>query len=55
MQGTIEFLINNTEVLNKVKEGTASLVGVSAEEVKAILEVFFGGQGQITPSAYFWK
>ena len=44
MQDVIQFLINNADVLLKVKEGTASLVGVSAEELKAILEVFFGDQ-----------
>jgi competence protein ComX len=53
MQDIIQYLINNAEVLIKVKEGTASLVGVSPEEVKAILEVFF--DGHIAPSAYFWQ
>ena len=40
MQDMIQFLINNLDVLIKVKEGTASLIGVSPEELKAILEVF---------------
>lgn len=53
MQEVIQFLINNEEVLHKVKEGTASLIGVNAEEVKAILEIFFGGT--VTPKAYYWK
>ncbi|WP_411567658.1 competence pheromone ComX [Sporosarcina sp. GW1-11] len=39
-------------MLEKVKDGTASLVGVSPEELKAIMEVFF--DGQITPIAYYW-
>ena len=43
MQDVIQFLINNADVLQMVKEGTASLVGVSPEELKAILEVFFDG------------
>ena len=43
MQDVIQFLINNADVLLKVKEGTASLVGVEVpEELKAILEVFTG-------------
>ena len=42
MQDVIQFLINNADVLQMVKEGTASLVGVSPEELKAILEVFSG-------------
>ena len=42
MQDVIQYLINNADVLLKVKEGTASLVGVSPEQLKAILEVFSG-------------
>lgn len=53
MQDVIQFLINNSDVLNKVREGTASLVGVSSEELKAILEVFFGEH--IAPMAYYWQ
>lgn len=53
MQDVIQYLINNADVLNKVKEGSASLIGVSPEELKAILEVFFGGQ--LTPKAYYWQ
>lgn len=53
MQEVIQFLMNNEEVLNKVKEGTASLIGVNAEEVKAILEIFF--DGTVTPKVYVWK
>lgn len=53
MQEIIQFLISNEEVLNKVKDGTASLVGVNAEEVKAILEIFI--DGAVTPKAYIWK
>ena len=52
MQDVIHYLINNADVLLKVKEGTASLVGVSPEQLKAILEVFSGNQ--ILPKAYFW-
>lgn len=53
MQEMVQYLINNAEVLEKVKEGTASLVGVTAEQLKAILEVF--NDGQITPKAYYWE
>lgn len=52
MQEVVEFLINNADVLEKVKEGTASLIGVGAEELKAILEVFF--DGAVNPKAYYW-
>ena len=52
MQDMIQFLINNLDVLIKVKEGTASLIGVSPEELKAILEVF--SDHQKAPKAYYW-
>lgn len=52
MQEIIRFLMNNVDVLTKVKEGKASLVGVSAEEQQAILDVFSNEeQGQ---KKYFW-
>jgi competence protein ComX len=53
MQEIIQFLVQNADVLQKVQEGTASLIGVSSEEVKAILEVFFGDS--ILPKTYFWQ
>jgi len=52
MQEIIRFLVQNADVLQNVQEGTASLIGISSEEVKAILEVFFSEQ--IIPSAYYW-
>jgi competence protein ComX len=52
MQQIVQFLVENADVLVKVKEGTASLVGVGPEELKAILEVFF--DGSIDPKAYYW-
>lgn len=53
MQEIVQFLVENADVLGKVKEGTASLVGVSPEELKAIIEVFF--DNQIAPMAYYWS
>ncbi|MCJ7841742.1 competence pheromone ComX [Lederbergia sp. NSJ-179] len=53
MQNMIQFLSHNSEVLNKVKEGTASLLGINPEEKKAILDVFF--DGGTTPEDYYWK
>lgn len=52
MQEIVQFLVENVDVLLKVKEGTASLIGVSSDETKAILDVFFNNK--ITPSAYYW-
>ncbi|MBE1555111.1 competence pheromone ComX [Sporosarcina limicola] len=53
MQEVIQFLVNNSDVVEKVKEGKASLLGVNAEESKAILEIFF--EGQVTPNYYYWE
>ena len=39
MQDIIHFLVQNPDVVQKVKEGTASLVGVSLDEVKIILDL----------------
>lgn len=52
MQEVIQYLINNPDILNKLSEGTVSLLGVSTEQLKAILQVFF--DGQVTPKAYYW-
>lgn len=49
----IQFLINNEEVVSKVKDGTASLIGVNTEEVKAILEIFVDGKAIDT--LQYWK
>ncbi|MEN0647742.1 competence pheromone ComX [Caldifermentibacillus hisashii] len=53
MQEVVQYLINNTDVLVKVKEGTASLIGVNTEELKAILEVFFNDS--IAPKVEYWR
>lgn len=53
MLDMIQFLINNGDVLIKVKEGTACLIGVSPEELKAIMEVF--SDDQMAQKAYYWQ
>lgn len=53
MKNTIQFLIQNTDVLKKVKEGKASLVGISIEEQEAILNVFFNEQDK--QKVYYWQ
>lgn len=40
LQQIIEYLIQNPDVIEKVKEGTVSLIGLSETEQQAILEVF---------------
>lgn len=54
MQRMIQYLINHDDVLSKVKEGKASLVGVSSEEQKAIFEVFSEQHANLG-SYYYWQ
>lgn len=52
MQEVIQFLVQNADILEKVKEGQACLVGVSSEELTAIWDVFF--DVAVVQPAYFW-
>ncbi|MDI3311639.1 MAG: competence pheromone ComX [Thermoanaerobacterium sp.] len=52
MQEIIRFLVNNVEVVTKVKEGKACLIGVTPEESKAIIEVF--SDKPTTTKRYYW-
>lgn len=47
LQNVVEYLIQNPDVKEKVKEGTASLVGLTKTEQKAVLDVF-GNLGNIS-------
>ncbi|MFC4183483.1 competence pheromone ComX [Saccharococcus caldoxylosilyticus] len=40
MQEIIRFLVEHPEVIEKLQNGTVSLIGLSELEVKAIVEVF---------------
>ena len=40
LQNVVEYLIQNPDVKEKVKEGTASLIGLTKMEQKAVLDVF---------------
>lgn len=42
MKEIFAFLVENPEIVELVKKGTASLVGVSSEDAKAIIELFTG-------------
>ena len=53
MKEIIEFLVHNPDVLEKVKEGTVSLIGLKGEEVLSILEAF--GQNTSNLKAMYWE
>lgn len=53
MQEVINFLIGNPDVLEKLKNGTVSLLGVSFDEVKVIIDVLTGDSSII--KAGYWN
>ncbi|WP_078552572.1 competence pheromone ComX [Bacillus alkalicellulosilyticus] len=53
MQEIIEFLIQNPDVVEKVKNGTASLLHVGDEEVKSILSVLLNNANELRVE--MWK
>lgn len=56
LQMMIEFLMQNPDVLQKVKEGTASLIGVSVTEKFAILDVLNESKDSIVfNNMCYWK
>lgn len=52
MQEIVQFLVQNPEVLEKVKNGTASLVGVGSDELKVIIEIL---TNKLSFRADYWK
>ncbi|MGE7021912.1 competence pheromone ComX [Solibacillus cecembensis] len=52
MQKIISYLVENHGILDLLKEGKVSLIGVSNEEVTAILDAF---EIDITSKLYLWK
>lgn len=53
LQEIIRFLAENPDVLEQVKEGTASLIGVSEDEKQAILKAFVQGVVGTGPEEYW--
>ncbi|MBD8007621.1 competence pheromone ComX [Bacillus norwichensis] len=49
----VQYLLNSPDVLVKVKEGTASLIGVNEDQLKAIMDAFSGEN--ISPKIRYWK
>jgi competence protein ComX len=53
MQELISYLVENADVLDKVKAGTASLINVTSTELQAILDVFDSSSG-LSKRAGYW-
>lgn len=53
MEEIVEFLVENPAVLEKLLNGTVSLVGISGIELDAIIEVFTKNTKSI--NSYLWQ
>lgn len=51
MEELVIYLLNNPEIIQLVKDGKASLIGVDKEEVSSIIKEV---DGLITPN-YYWR
>jgi competence protein ComX len=51
MQEMIRFLVEHPEVIEKLQNGTVSLIGLSELEVKAVVKVF----SESTNPLGYWK
>jgi competence protein ComX len=54
MQTTIEYLIKNPDILEKIKNGEASLLGLSEKQRAAINETFKKGYNSVLASLQYW-
>jgi competence protein ComX len=54
MQTTIEYLIKNPDILDKIKNGEASLLGLSEKQRVAINETFKKGYTSVLKSLLYW-
>jgi competence protein ComX len=54
MQTTIEYLIKNPDILEKIKNGEASLLGISDKQRVAIYETFKKGYTSVLKSLQYW-
>lgn len=50
----VEYLMQNPEIIEKVKEGKASLTGLSEMEQQAVLDVFESLGNTTGSPPYFW-
>ena len=53
LQNVVEYLLQNPDVKEKVKDGTVSLIGLTKMEQKAVLDVF-ESSGSSSVSLVYW-
>jgi competence protein ComX len=53
LQKIIEYLVNNPDVKEKVKNGQVNLIGLSRMEQKAVLDVLRGSGSSGSPMQYW--
>lgn len=54
MQDIVNFLIQNPDVVEKVLEGKASLIGVNLDELNVITEGLKQLSGKVGGDAWYW-
>jgi len=54
LQNVVEYLIQNPDVKEKVQEDTASLIGLTQMEQKAVLDVFESSGYTSVPPLLYW-
>ena len=54
LQNVVEYLMQNPDVKEKVKEGTASLIGLTEIEQKAVLDIFESSGSTSVSPLVFW-
>jgi hypothetical protein len=54
MQTTIEYLIKHPDILEKIKNGEANLLGLSEKQRAAIFETFKKGYTSVQTSLQYW-
>jgi competence protein ComX len=52
MQEIVQFLIQNPDVLEKVTNGTASLIGVNSDELQVIIDIL---TNKLSFRVDYWK
>lgn len=54
LQNVVEYLMKNPDVKEKVKEGTASLIGLTKMEQKAVVDIFGSSDSNSEVVIEYW-
>ncbi|PYZ98740.1 competence pheromone ComX [Alteribacter lacisalsi] len=54
MKEVVQFLLENPDLVEKVKNGTVTLIGVSKSEAEAIISVLHNKES-LSGSSHYWR